>query len=728
MARGGPGTFFHIPTLVYEKVNKCAFLFIFLWAAAGQYELSRPHFSGTLWSGIGLFTIAIFYFNRLAAGAELRNLALKPLGLKSEFIGFISIMAIAAFFRLFKLDSIPSGLSNDQAFAGYLSLEILKAHFRPLWEVGIFTHPALLLYQLAGWHFFFSPSVPAFYSFFTFISLVSFTLIYWTFRQTAGPRMALLTLYFLAIMRWHFNFTRGGFPSVQLPLYMFGTLAFLEYGFRTSRMGSFIISVIFLSIGLYSYQSFRIFPLLLLVYLAAEYWDNPQKVRENWIRLLAAFLLGSVLISPLVFHWFQIGGLGSRESESFIGKSIMEQKSLRPVLEGILKTTLMFNRSGEKHPRFNFEDHRYFDDVTGLFFVLGFFLACARWREKVYFYSITGFIAMALPGILSAQDIPFSHRMLGAAPFAAFFAASAFMVFYLKIQVMKPGARTALTLFLAFLLAVAGVENWRIYFLNQASNYETWKVYDPQDRRIGEAIVRNPGTRYFLAPGFYSNYAVRYLAYDHMGRVEVFNWLNLKDGLSGTAQKNACFVLGPGKKPTLELLKTIYPNGKETNLEDPEGNVLAHFYELALPLGPTQLKRGLMGEYYLNNIAQTTPTFRRVDPLINFTDKSDFAIDQHSAVRVNWKGKIKADISGDYLFLALTSSGGRLILDGKLVVDTSENAQGKIRLASGYHDLLLSCLPDLDPLTDVKFDLLWKKPGQEKFEVVPNSSFGLERQ
>ncbi len=286
------------PKEFFDLKRSLILLFSLLLAAKGQWDWATVGQSNSLWTGLAFYAVAVGLFLFALHPWKKENLASVEMPPFVEWGSLAVILAIAAFYRVYRLDEIPNGIFMDQGFEGLGGLMIGHNDFQqpvyslgdqPVFEVGKsfwqqsffigkpLEAPAYLLYLLAVWFKFFQPTQFTLYLFFAFLALASFPLIYWTFRQVAGPRMALLTLYFLAVMRWHVNFSRNGFPTIEVPFYMFGTLAFLLYGYRKGKTWAFCLSAIFMSLGLYTYQAFKIFPLLLVVYAVYEFLtDNPK--------------------------------------------------------------------------------------------------------------------------------------------------------------------------------------------------------------------------------------------------------------------------------------------------------------------------------------------------------------------------------------------------------------------------------------------------------------------
>ena len=670
-----------------------------------------------------LFYIPAFYFWFAALGGEKPGFFTeKPLQTWWEWTGFGLVFFFAILLRICKLGEIPSGIFIDASGPAVMALKMDYGHWiPPFFMMPQFANPTYVLYFLASWFRWFSPTQVNLYLFYAFFALASLPLIYWTFRQLAGPRTALLSLFFIAVMRWHLVFSRIGFRGIQVPFYMFGTLAFFLYGLKQRKSWPFIVSALFLTGGLYTYQAFKAFPLLMLILLIYEYRQNPKSFKSTAKPLIGSALLFFLLTVPLWNYWIHQGSLGTRESQIFIGKEAVQEKSLRPLVEKAVQTALMFNRKGEQQPRHNYKDHRILDDVTGIFFVLGLAFALWKFKQRPYFYAVSGFLVMSLPGVLSSEQTQ-SHRMLGALPFVAFFAATAVLAWQKGMEGRFPKARPWVQGLFAGLLLFAAGENLKTYFVDQAGDYDCWRDFNIEATTVGKTVVAHPDTVYYLAPAFYEHFTVQYLDYFESSRVHLLDLGKMNGQALDNHLSKICFVLDEGKSPTLDFLKSLYPNGTEEPFKDRYGKTLAFFFETQTPLKPISFHKGLERWQNRDLPPNVTGPFDW-DPLINFTNIADFGVD-HPPVEVFWRGKIHISKSGTYDFVLLTHEEGELVLDGKKVAAGLRAGAGTVSLAAGWHSLDLHCKRESNPDVELDFHLLWKKPGDSAFSVVPNSAFG----
>src|SRR6185436_2316919 len=171
------------------------------------------------------------------------------------FFFFSLIILLALGFRLHEWDLIPYGLHTDQGLTGLSALRILHEGWRPFFEVYNYQVPEpFLYYLLAGWFALVGASSFTFHLFFVLLSLASFPFIYWVFRQLGGARLALLTVFLLAVTRWHVIDTRNGYPSVHISLYAFASLSLWIYFLEKRKIWAWILSALICGLGLYTYQ------------------------------------------------------------------------------------------------------------------------------------------------------------------------------------------------------------------------------------------------------------------------------------------------------------------------------------------------------------------------------------------------------------------------------------------------------------------------------------------
>jgi hypothetical protein len=639
-------------------------------AAKGQslwLQQSQPQTIVTGWYFFGpailLFLIALKPWKR----EGLKNLEMTR---NTELFFLGAVFLVAAFFRIHRLGEIPPGIFFDQGFMGYAALKILHENFRPFFTDEVFRNPPLLLYQLAAWLIFFKASSFGFYLFFAFLSLVSLGLIYWTFRQLAGPRMALLALYILAVMRWHINFSRNGFPTIQVPLYMFGTTAFLLYGLRTGKRWSFYAAAVFFGLGLYTYQAYKIFPFLLVILGLYEWFTNRQAIVKNAKSLVGFSVLFFLLISPLLYQMTTSKSLGWREDNYNIISDIKEAHSLAPLKRMIFKTSRMFNREGDLNERHNYPNYRMLDDITAGLFVLGLFYALSRIVRRKYFFAAVGFLVMCLPCLLS-QDPAHANRMLGTTPFIALLAAAPLAAIWGRLRGAW-GAKAEIFFVLVLLepLFLMANQNYKTYFELQASNNslwttEVWAGYSVPETRIGE-MIKAEGEKYdyFLTPRFENYPTIQFLGYFQKDKVKKMENPADLAPFKVAAGQAACYVLLKEHGGMVSLLRELYPGGKLEEARDSKGNPIVDFYKVSAE--DIQAAKGLTGT--LNGKPAHFADFPKDLP----------AGPYHATL----KGSVFIAATGDYRFESQVHGSVRMTIGGHPVAPAT-----RLNLARGFYSI-----------------------------------------
>ncbi len=630
----------------------------FILGGVGQWFWIQSGNSSTLGKGaIAFFVAALLLIHGLSPWFR-EGLQRLSLSIKWELIILGIILAIAVFFRVYRIDTIPSGLFIDQGFEGYSALRILHEGWRPFYVEDIFHAYALALYMLAAWFKAFGSSEITLKLFYASLAIIAMPLIYWTFRQLAGPRMALLTIFILAVMRWNVNFSRNGFPTVQLTLYIFGTLAFLLYGLKNGKRWAFLVAAFFFAAGFYTYQAFKIFPLLLLIYASYEWFVNKKMVKKYHKFILGFVVLALILTAPLLFHMVKTGTWGTREGE-------LMSRNFKQFINVLFRTALMFNRQGDPNPRHNLQDYRMLDDVSGVLLVLGLAYAVMRCKRRKYFYSLAGFFVMSLPCILSI-DPAHANRMFGMTPYMAFLIATPLGALWGRVADYL--GMMSEKIFLSLLLVPLGFmsyQNFDVYFNKQANNFGSWAEYSCVESAIGRAISqRGPSYEYFISPNYFNHFTISFLGYSSLSQIHSFDIPGSLIPLQVPTNRGLFFALQEGRTGILNLLQSIYPQGKAIYSKNILGKDYVYFFEV--PPSVWAKFRGLTADISTDSGSLQVPEFPNGLPT--------------GPYHASFSGSVYFRQMGRYRFLNLGEGNARLYVKGIPVL-------GSIYLCKGYRPI-----------------------------------------
>jgi hypothetical protein len=379
----------------------------------------------------------------------------------------------------------------------------------------------------------------------------------------------------------------------------------------------------------------------------------------------------------------------------------------------------MFNRAGDTFPGANIPGRRMLDDGTAVLFLLGLGWAWRRRREREGFYPLACFFTLIWTGLLSTEAAA-SARLVSLTPLAAYFAGSAAKEIF-SAEWNPTFRRLRIPLFVLLLGAVTA-QNAFAYFRTQVHDPRFLEAFGLEQNYIGNTIRQSrtgapDHFNFFVTPYYFSNPAVRFLAYPFPKDILNFN---LEDWAHGKipADRTAVLFLEGNQTGIVDFLKMIYPETRAEYFRDPEG--LDRLILLTIP--QTSLKdtkpwtRGLQGIYRRSPGENSAPAFTRWDPVLNFSSLPELGFSMLPPYWIRWTGTLTV-AAGEYEFQVLTQDRGTLWLDGK-----SLSLEKKVQLTSGSHALRVDYEKDSGYYTELH--LVWKKPGAENWEVIPASAFG----
>ena len=696
---------------------------------AGEFFLGRNDLPWTLWVGLACLALSVgFFLGKIPYPRVSRDSSRKTAWLYEwTVVGLLVLLGV--FFRWHKLDRIPSGIFIDEASWGWGAERILYEGWRPLYDHQFRPFYETLqlgfwemwsYYLLAFWFWIFEPSRFSLYSFSNIFSLLGGLLAYGVFRQWGDRRAAWLALFFMVTLRWYLNFSRCAHPAYDVPFYLCGTLALWLWAHRTDRLWVWWGCGLFLSAGFYAYPALLAMPLLLALWAFYE-WKNQPSERP---RLFRRYAVGSVLALCLSFPiWLGMllhRSFGMREEQDWFF-STAHSGSVESLGRHFFRFLMIFDRQGDSWPVHNWPNYRMLDPVTGFLFLLGMVLALRSFKERPYFYCLSGLGVMALPGLLTVSDAPVSH-ITGMIPFIVYLAARAFLYLWDNLRLTNPILqRTAFCGALLLLGGMAG-SNFYDYFYRQGTDTAVISAFYPNDTAVGERVSRGTEKKFFLSPRFFGNFDVEFLAYRKISKFRELVFWNLPS-VGRTGDGDILFALDEGKTGFLQLLQKTYPQGSVETYEYVKGWPLVYFYRV--PAGSAQWNGplgGLRGVYRLSGDWSGTPVLVRKDPILNFTFRNDFGLADFKTLAVRWTGLFQAPQSGSYSFLALTTDQSAVWVDGKKILEGSGTKEGVVNLASGSHRIQV----DFQKLSgvDTAFNLLWKLPGSPNYQIIPFWQWG----
>jgi 4-amino-4-deoxy-L-arabinose transferase-like glycosyltransferase len=307
-------------------------------------------------------------------------------------------VAVAAFFRFYRLDSIPPGFHSDEAVDGNDALIAWRSgafhvfypenNGREGLVIGLQALALGAIGQVRPW----VVRLPS--ALFGTLTVVG---LYGLARQLGLQRTAWLAAWLMAVSFWQVDISRFGTRVAAAPCFLVWSLWLGGEAVNKQRrwwLWAVGAGLVF-GLGFYTYTAYRVTPLLMLL-VVRRY---PKRVT------LIAGMVALVVVAPLAVY--------AMRQHSLL---LQRASGLPPLHLGDLpsntwKTVAMFNFTGDHNPRHNIPGRALLWWPVGLLFIVGLVVAARRQRLLV------GWLAIGiLPAILANEGVPHAWRAILAAP------------------------------------------------------------------------------------------------------------------------------------------------------------------------------------------------------------------------------------------------------------------------------------------------------------------------
>jgi len=627
---------------------------------------------------------------------------------------FIAILAVAAFLRTFRLDQIPFGLWFDEANYGLEALRILhEPGYLPAY-IESTQLPAHFIYLIAFFIRIFGTTAFAIRIVSILFGLATVAAALLAGSELFNRRIGLVLAFFLAVSRWDINWSRIGMHGVTVPFFELLTVGFILRALRRQRMIDYALAGLSMGLGLCFYFSFRIFPLVIGLFLLVLWLNRHDLMRSSWRGLVVVglgALIASVPVTQLLVTQPDAFWGRMNKVSIFSGKTAAE--GWQAASETTLDHLLMFNYKGDRNGRHNLPGEPMLDPITGGLLILGTGLSLWRIRKPGSFLLIVWLLLMLAPGIFSLDfESPQSYRAIGSLPAAYFLAAVPIDALWrMWDQSAEKRRSTGFILALLVVLIGAGYINYHIYFDLQANDNDSWGEFSTAETIIGKTMAKlGPQMDYYVSVFYYDTPTIHYLA----PGVTEYHDLETYDSLPipSDGKKAMVFFVDADREPFFQQAKQYYPNAEFEEFKSPAGKV--DLYQITLKPSDLQASQGITVRYYPNSDWTGQPILTQTQTSI----KADWK-DGNPApfpLSVQWQGVLFAEQSGAYQMMLTSPAPAELFVDGTNVPLSESSIQtGSINLAMGRHEIIIKTQGK-----DGHFELTWQPPDSEP-APIPSS-------
>ena len=671
--------------------------------------VGMSRFHGNITSNYGLWMwLAGMLLFALSFSAQKPNLSSSYFAAhRNEILIFVLLMAVALFMRVYHLDQLPAGAYLDEADNGLEALRLGDSSYYIPFTRASNGHPTLYLYMLSWGFRILGETAIAMRLVTVLIGLGTVAAFYFLARELFGMRAAQFATFALAVSRWHVNFSRVVFEGVLTPLFAVLAFLFLVRALRRSSWSDFVWAGLALGLGVQGYIGYRVFPIIVLLYIVIQLIARKGALRAWWKGLVVLMIASLIGIGPLAVYFLKYPeDFTHRASQASVMQDVERHGNYDPLKANIRKTALMFNYQGDPRPRHNLPNEPMLDFWTGMFFMIGLGFAVYRSRDPNHLILWLWLPIGALPGVLSLADSnPHSLRTIVNLP-TVFLLVAAFWAPAIALlrETFRQWGWKPVRLLGAVALAWTGWVNYDVYFTEQAENRSVYYDFDPAQNRVAEFVLDHADShRQLVSPALTNHSAIKFLDYrvDH----EDF-MLNQHLPLRDIGTRDVMYVLEPAHATVVRRLQELYPAGSLDEHFDRYSQLTFYSYEVGRD--DMLAIQGLQGRYYAGEDTKGAPAFVRRDPILDFVwDTPPLPLPYAAA----WSGSLFVPAYGDYQFILDVGGGrGELSLDDELVVKVQDGqAQQTRRMPAGFHPIQVKVVGAASPS---HIGLRWLIPGQ----------------
>ncbi|MBN1373170.1 MAG: glycosyltransferase family 39 protein [Anaerolineaceae bacterium] len=321
----------------------------------------------------------------------------------------IAVLAFGALYRFVDLNGIPGEPFSDHAEKLLDVSDVLNGQ-RPVFFVRNTGREAFQMYLTAFVATFFGTGL-------SFLSLklgtalcgfLTLPFIYLTGKEVGNRWVGLLAMLMAGVAYWPNLISRIGLRFPIYPLFAAPMLYFLLRGLRTRKLQDFILSGIFLGVGLHGYSPARFLPFVVLAAIGIYLLHRQSKGNrvQTMMGLYALAFVSLIVFVPLLRYWFDNPDWFSYRAMTRL--TDVERAIPMPVWQvffsNLWKAWVMFWWDNGNIWVHSIPGRPALDAVTGGLYFLGTVLVAARYVRRRHWLDLFLLVSVPLlmmPSILS---------------------------------------------------------------------------------------------------------------------------------------------------------------------------------------------------------------------------------------------------------------------------------------------------------------------------------------
>ncbi len=501
----------------------------------------------------------------------------------------LAVSALVIFFRLYNIDGVPAEPFSDHAEKLLDVYDLTQGQTHIFFERNTgrefiqFYWTALIAWVFNTGLTFLSLKLGT-----AFIGLLTLPYIYLLGKELGGRRVAILALLLAGVAYWPNTISRIGLRFPLYPVFVAPVLFYLLRGLRTQNRNDFILSGLFLGLGLHGYSPFRFVPFVVIAVVALYLLHGASRgMRKQTLVLFTVLVIASVFVFIPLFR-YALSPTG-REMFSYRALSRLTGEEQAITAPGWCQTEnstqatvcVFLQNTWNAMTMFNYDDgeiwvhsipHRpALDMTTAVLFVFGYIFLLVRYLRQRRWQDIFLILAVPLllmPSILSLAfpgENPSLNRAGGALVVVFVIVALALDGLYnaLRGDELSSRARQGVALgSVLILLAMSTLQSYSLVFDQFAHQFRAgaWNTSDMGKVIRAFMIEGNSPDNAWVVP--FPHWVDTRLVGIQSGlpTVDFALWRDeLPQSLEN--QGNKLFIIKQEDQESVEALRQMYPDG-----------------------------------------------------------------------------------------------------------------------------------------------------------------------
>ena len=418
----------------------------------------------------------------------------------------VCIISLGFFLRIYQIENTPPGIYPDEAVNGE---DALRANatgnyqwFYPANQgrEGLFMNLIALCFKLFGASIL-TLKLPAII-FGTLTILGTYLLSKEIFKS---ERIGLISSFLVSVSFWAINFSRISFRANMLPPILVFSFYFLFRGLRTKKWWDFAIGGFIFGVGMHSYISWRIAPIVLVAMLPFFILARKNFFKNYWKSILIFLFFSIISAFPMFLTFYQHPEfLESRSSSiSVLSPEVNRGNPIQTFLRSFALSMVKYNFWGDQNWRHNFPPYPLLDPLTGLAFIFGLFFSIKKFfqafseriREKtttleleIYAFLLIWFLFLLAPEFMTAEGNPHALRSIGTLPVVFIFSALGIENIFKKSEKQGVFWKRFFFFFLISILLIIGIFNSLKYHIFWAKKVRVAQSFNKNITDISKYI------------------------------------------------------------------------------------------------------------------------------------------------------------------------------------------------------------------------------------------------